>query len=394
LYKLADIITGINYKNFSYPSISHILLLQRVVRTKRWPAEFHPFIGLGGFPMGVNAEKEGIRQTVVQRKTAGFSKAWIGGILFTFAIAFVGTCLTKFPVIDRLGPMVTAILIAVIYRQFAGYPEAIRSGINFSAKRMLRFAIILFGFKLNVDTILHQGLGLLARDVGSIAIAILVTMMVAHWIKAEPSLSLMLAIGTGVCGAAAIAAVSPIMEGKDDDTAIGVGLIALVGTLFTIAYTLLEPIIHMTNIQYGIWSGISLHEIAHVAAAAAPAGQDALTIALLAKLGRVLLLVPLCLILAAWMKKKGSSDKQSKIEFPRFLFGFIATSLIGSYVPIPLVILQNLATASSFLLTAAMVGLGLNVSFKALRTKALKPFIAMLAASVVLSIATYLSIIL
>ncbi|GIM44919.1 membrane protein [Collibacillus ludicampi] len=344
--------------------------------------------------MRVNVEKEGIRQTVVQRKTAGFSKAWIGGILFTFAIAFVGTCLTKFPVIDRLGPMVTAILIAIIYRQFAGYPEAIRSGINFSAKRMLRFAIILFGFKLNVDTILHQGLGLLARDVGSIAIAILVTMMVAHWIKAEPSLSLMLAVGTGVCGAAAIAAVSPIMEGKDDDTAIGVGLIALVGTLFTIAYTLLEPIVHMTNIQYGIWSGISLHEIAHVAAAAAPAGQDALTIALLAKLGRVLLLVPLCLILAAWMKKKGSSDKQSKIEFPRFLFGFIATSLIGSYVPIPPIIMQNLATASSFLLTAAMVGLGLNVSFKALRTKALKPFIAMLAASVVLSIATYLSIIL
>jgi uncharacterized integral membrane protein (TIGR00698 family) len=344
--------------------------------------------------MGVNVEKAVIQQTVVQCKTAYLSKSWMGGVLFTFAIAFVGTGLTKFPVIDRLGAMMTAILIAVIYRQFAGYPEAIRSGIHFSAKRILRFAIMLFGFHLNVDTIVHQGIGLLARDVGSIAIAILVTMLVARGIKAEPSLSLMLAIGTGVCGAAAIAAVSPIMKGKDDDTAIAVGIIALVGTIFTIAYTWLEPIFHMTNIQYGIWSGISLHEIAHVAAAAAPAGQDALAIALLAKLGRVLLLVPLCFFLAAWMKRKGTSDTQSKVEFPRFLLGFLAASLIGTYVPIPQFILRNLDTVSSFLLTAAMVGLGLNVSFKALRTKAFKPLLAMLVGSIVLSITTYLSTIL
>ncbi|HJV45255.1 MAG TPA: putative sulfate exporter family transporter [Bacillota bacterium] len=319
---------------------------------------------------------------------------WIGGILFTFIIAVIGISAAKLPLIEKLGPMVTAILIAMIYRQVAGYPEAVRSGVQFAGKKILRMAIILFGFKLNVEIILHQGLGLLARDAITIILAMAVTLLIARWLKADFSLSLLLAVGTGVCGAAAIAAVSPIVKAKDDETAIGVGIIALMGTIFTILYTILRPILQLSDLQYGIWSGISLHEIAHVAAAAAPAGQDAVAVALLAKLGRVLLLIPLCFILAAWMKKKNATDGQVKVEFPWFLIGFIVTSLIGTYVPIPKAFMQDLATLSSFLLTAAMVGLGLNVSLQALRTKAFKPLISMTIASIVLSIFTFFLVIL
>lgn len=129
-------------------------------------------------------------------------------------------------------------------------------------------------------------------------------MLLAKLFKANSSLSLLLGIGTGVCGAAAIAAVSPILKAKDEDTAIGAGIIALVGTIFAITYTILRPFLPLTDLQYGVWSGVGLHEIAHVALAGAPAGPDALAIALLAKLGRVFLLVPLSFILMYWMKRK------------------------------------------------------------------------------------------
>lgn len=320
------------------------------------------------------------------------SLLFIGGILFTFAIAFAGIVVARVPYIEKLGPLVAAILLAIGYRQVVGYPEIIKPGIQFSAKKILRFAIILFGFRLNLEIILNQGLGLLVRGAISIAVAMVITLLVAKWLKADNSLSLLLAVGTGVCGAAAIAAVSPIIKSKDEDTAIGVGIIALMGTVFTIIYTILRPFLPLTDIQYGIWSGISLHEIAHVAAGAAPAGEDALAIALLAKLGRVLLLIPLCFLITYWMKRKNSTDNQVKVDFPWFLIGFIITSLIGSYVPIPQIYLNGVATFSAFLLTAAMVGLGLNVSFKALRTNALKPLVSMIIASVILSIVTYLSI--
>lgn len=320
---------------------------------------------------------------------------WLMGILFTAALATIGLLLAQAPGLDHIGPLACAIVLSVIYRQLFGYPEPLRAGIQFSSKRLLRFAIILFGLKLNIDTVLHQGLDLLLKDAAVITFAVLMTVGLGKLLKAEPTLTLLLGVGTGVCGAAAIASVSPILKADDEDTAIGVGIIALVGTVFSVAYTFLRPFLPLSSLQYGIWSGISLHEIAHVALAGAPAGEDALAIALLAKLGRVLLLIPLCFILIFWMKRRSSNSNSTKIEFPWFLIGFVCMSLLGSYflgqtIPVSPSVMGNISTLTTFILSAAMVGLGLNVNLKDLRSRASKPLIAMLITSVILSVAAYL----
>ncbi|WP_198297590.1 YeiH family protein [Domibacillus aminovorans] len=330
-----------------------------------------------------------------EKKSVSF-RQWIGGICFTFMIALLGYLLAKLPGFDHVGQLASAIVIAVMYRQFFDYPELLRLGIEFASKKLLRFAIILYGLKLNIGTVLQDGLGLLVRDVGVIIFAILLTIWLAKLFKADKNISLLLGIGTGVCGAAAIAAVAPIIKSNDEDTAIAVGIIALVGTIFAIAYTIIRPFLPLSNIEYGIWSGISLHEIAHVVLAAAPGGQDALAIGLLAKLGRVFLLVPLCFIFMYAMKKKISGDKSSdaKVEFPWFLIGFMIMSMIGSYVlgvsnPVSDEWLNGISILTAWCLTSAMVGLGLNVSLWDLRTKALKPLIAMGITSICLSILAY-----
>lgn len=322
--------------------------------------------------------------------------AWIGGVAFTFFIAFLGYLLAKLPGFDHIGQLASAIIIAVAFRQFFGYPEAIRSGIGFSSKRLLRTAIILYGLKLNIDTVLSDGLGLLVRDVGVIIFAIFMTLWLAKMFKADKNISLLLGVGTGVCGAAAIAAVAPIVKAKDEDTAIGVGIIALMGTVFAIGYTILRPFLPLDAIQYGMWSGISLHEVAHVALAGAPAGEDGLAIALLAKLGRVFLLVPLCFIFIAIMKRKskGTDEADAKIEFPWFLVGFIILSVLGSYVFGPIIpvsegVYEFISVLTTWLLTAAMVGLGLNVSLRDLRARALRPLAAMTVTSILLSVIAY-----
>jgi uncharacterized integral membrane protein (TIGR00698 family) len=231
-----------------------------------------------------------------------------------------------------------------------------------------------------------------------ITFAILFTIWLGKRLKAESSLTLLLGVGTGVCGAAAIAAVSPIVQAKEEDTAIGAGVIALVGTFFSITYTIIRPFLPLSDIQYGIWSGTTLHEIAHVALAGAPAGPDGLAIALLAKLGRVLLLIPLSLILMYWMKRKNTDHTdETRIEFPWFLIGFILMSVFGSYVlgksiPVTNEVLNQISFVTTFLLSSAMVGLGLNVSLLDLRTKALRPLMAMSITSIILSIITFFTI--
>jgi uncharacterized integral membrane protein (TIGR00698 family) len=331
-----------------------------------------------------------------KKSAADFSIGlWLGGVGFTFLLAALGFVLSKVPGFNHVGPLACAIVLAVLYRQFWGYPLKIRTGIQFSSKRLLRFAIILYGLKLNVDVILHQGIGLIFRDIAVITFAILFTIWLGKRLKAESSLTLLLGVGTGVCGAAAIAAVSPILKAKEEDTAIGVGIIALVGTIFSITYTIIRPFLPLSDIQYGIWSGTTLHEIAHVVLAGAPAGPDGLAIALLAKLGRVLLLIPLSLILMYWMKRKNTGQtEETKVEFPWFLIGFILMSVFGSYVlgksiPVSDEVLDQISRATTFLLSAAMVGLGLNVSLRDLRTKAFRPLVAMSMTSIILSILTF-----
>lgn len=332
--------------------------------------------------------------------------AWLLGIAFTALIALIGWYAAGIPGLGKLGPLACSIALAVAYRQLWGYPEALRQGIQFCSKTLLRLAIILFGLKLDMSLVLHDGLGLLLRAAAVIAFAVVLTVWLGKRFKADPGITLLLAIGTGICGAAAIAAVSPLLQTKDGDTAIGAGMIALVGTVFAVGYTLLRPFLPVDDLQYGVWSGISLHEIAHVALAAAPAGPDALAAGLLAKLSRVLLLVPVCLLLVVWKNRGSKAGRTSnaspepshtKIAFPWFLLGFIATSTIGSYVigdmvAIPAAILNGVASGTTFLLSMAMVGLGLNVNLKQLRSKALKPVLAMSVTSVLLAVLTYVSV--
>ena len=72
------------------------------------------------------------------------------GIMFTFTIVIISYILAKFPILHTIGALAIAIIFAMIYRQVIGYPEHIRPGITFASKRLLKFAIILYGLKLNI----------------------------------------------------------------------------------------------------------------------------------------------------------------------------------------------------------------------------------------------------
>ncbi|TKD71392.1 YeiH family protein [Pseudalkalibacillus hwajinpoensis] len=328
-----------------------------------------------------------------QQQTLTPSVRFILGITFTFFIALMGYYLAMVPGFALTGQLASAIFISIIYRQIAGYPEWLRAGITFSSKKLLRFAIILYGIKLNVSLILQDGLPILLLGAAVIAFALLSSVWLSKAINANRSITLLVGAGTGICGAAAIAAVAPIVEAKEEDTAIGVGIIALFGTIFSVGYTIVLPFLPLTSAEYGIWSGISLHEVAHVALAAAPGGETALAMGLLAKLGRVFLLVPVCFLFMYIVKKKNTGSKQ-QVPFPWFLVGFILMSLAGTYILGPVIPFSETAMTAvtevtTWCLTAAMVGLGLSVSLKDLKNKALKPMAIITIVSLTLSILTF-----
>ncbi len=317
------------------------------------------------------------------------------GILFTLFIAVISFGIAQLPGFTYIGPLATAIILAFIYRQIFGYPDRLRSGIQFSAKVLLRAAIILYGLKLNIDTVFTEGLPLLMKSAIVIALAILLSYTLAKIFKADMTLSMLLGVGTGVCGAAAIAAVAPIIKAKDEDTAVSVGIIALLGTVFSIFYLIIRPYLPIGDVAYGVWSGLSLHELAHVALAAEPAGEEALAFALLAKLSRVFLLVPLCFIFIWYMRRKQSRTGEAKVAFPYFLIGFILMSLLNSYVFGNAVVLPEgtmdlISNLTTLLLTMAMIALGLNINMKDMAGRTLRPFAIIFFVSILISVMVYI----
>lgn len=290
--------------------------------------------------------------------------------------------------LNYLGPLAIAILIAVIIRNTLPYPQKWKTGIDFAAKKILRFAIILYGIRLNIAVVAHEGLPLIARAAGVIVGAILLTIIIGKLLKVEDNLMMLLAFGTGICGAAAIAAVSPILKAKEEDTAMAVGMIALMGTIFSLLYPAVGSLLHLAPAVYGYWSGFSLHEIAHAALAGAAYGDESLTPALLSKLSRVLLLFPVTLVLVGFLKfKKGGTGQ--KASFPYFLLGFLAVSALGTWGTqqgfLSASVEDAIAQTGTFFLAVAMAALGMSVDLKELKSRALKPLLMMTIVSIILS---------
>lgn len=319
----------------------------------------------------------------------------VQGMVLTLILALVAKELATLPVLGIMGSMVLAIVLGFSWRSLMGIPEAATVGINYTSKKILRYGIILMGLRLDIPKILAAGPQVILLDILAILIAMTVISLLGKKVGLNKRLATLIAVGTGICGAAAIAAAAPVVKARDDETAISVAIIALLGTLFTIIYTLLYPLLNLTQLQYGLFAGSTLHELAHVIAAAQPGGVASVDLALLVKLGRVALLVPVVLLLGVIFSsdnKREATRNWRQLPVPWFILGFLALSAINTANILPPFLTAALLQGGIFLLTMAMAGLGLNVSLDVIRKVGTKSLGVGLAGSLILSITGWLVI--
>lgn len=289
------------------------------------------------------------------------------GFIMTLIVALVSKLLAGLPILSVMGTMVTAIVLGMIWRAVAGMPKRAQPGIDFSAKKLLRLAIILMGIRLDIKDIIVAGPKVILMAVLVITFTLLLIPRLGKRFGVDPVLSILVASGTGICGAAAIAGVAPMVKADEQRTAISVAIIAVLGTTFTFIYTFLHSAISIPDYIYGILAGSTLHELGHVIAASAVGGQQSVDTALIMKLTRVAFLVPVAFILGiAFMDKEERKNISFKdLPIPWFVLGFIAFSIINTLNFLPPSVISFLTQASVFVMTMAMAGLGFNVDLKA-----------------------------
>lgn len=317
---------------------------------------------------------------------------FVQGIGLTLVLALLAKCLSGFPFLNMMGQLVIAILLGMIWRAVLGVREETVTGISFSSKKLLRYGIILLGVRLNLLDIIHAGPKLLAIALINIIFALFVVYGISKCFKVQNRLGMLTACGTAICGAAAVVAISPQIKANDQETAISAAIVAILGTIFTLIYTISYPVLGLTPLGYGVFSGATLHEVAHVIAAAAPGGKDAVDMAVIVKLTRVAMLVPVAIFIGYWanrleMKERGEARRANwkSIPIPWFIFGFILMSGVNTLNMIALEWTNQIIVIAYLLIAMAMAGLGLNVDLVTFRRLGIKAFIAGLIGSVLLA---------
>lgn len=288
--------------------------------------------------------------------------------------------------LPAVSALVVAIVLGVVAANAARLPAATAAGIAFSAKRLLRAGIVFLGLQLVLSDILDLGAPMLLVVVGIVAGGLGGTIVLGRMLRVRPGLTLLIGCGFSICGAAAVAGAAGVTDPDgeaEEDTITAVALVVIFGTLMIPLAPLLAGLVGLDAHTAGLWTGGSVHEIAQVVAAGGIIGTGALTVAVIVKLARVLLLAPVVAALSIRQRRLAragaapdtptASAKLPPIV-PLFVVGFIAMVLARSFLPLPGVALSTGNLLQTGLLSAAMFGLGCGVKIRALAEVGPRPF--------------------
>jgi len=318
----------------------------------------------------------------------------ISGILFVAIFAAAATYIADLAPIKALGlsPLVIGIVMGIFYANTLHNktPKAWQSGITFSGKKILRFAIVLYGFRITFQQIAEVGIdGFLVS-----LIMLTSTLILGSWLGTkifgmEKDTSILTASGAAVCGAAAVLATEPVLKAEEYKTAIAVSMVVLFGTISMFLYPVLYTTIienstgffHMTAREFGIYVGGTIHEVAQVVAVPASipgAPTEMADAAVIVKMTRVIMIAPMLIILGlylAWSAKKegGEISGKTKLVIPWFAVYFIMVAGFNSFHLLPLNIVDIINEVDTFLLTMAMTALGMGTIFAKFKGLGLAP---------------------
>lgn len=314
-------------------------------------------------------------------------KEEIPGILLAASIAVPAWLIgSNYPIVG--GP-VLGILLGMIFA-FINRPAYLEKGLTFTSKRVLQFAIILLGFDMNLYQVIEVGGKALLLMLFTLTAAFLSAFLLGKALKVERKVNILIGVGTAICGGSAIAAAAPVIKAKDEDIAHSISTIFLFNVLAAFLFPALGHLMQMTNYHFGLWAGTAINDTSSVVAAGYSYSAQSGDLAVIVKLTRTLMIIPVTLILALFTMRKDPHGHASEYRlsriFPWFILGFAAASISATFLPVPSVLIALLPRAGKFMIVMAMASIGLNTNLPKLLKNGTRPIILGLGCWFVLSV--------
>lgn len=291
------------------------------------------------------------------------------GVLFCIAIAVPAWFLGK--ALPVVGGPVFAILMGILLNQIIKKTEGLQPGIKFTSKKILQYAVILLGFGMNLSDILAKGKQSLPIILSTISTALIIAFVLYQLMKTPAKTSVLIGVGSCICGGSAIAATAPVIDADEEEIAQSISVIFLFNVAAALLFPALGGMLGLTNEGFGLFAGTAINDTSSVTAAAAAwdgiYGSHTLEAATIVKLTRTLAIIPITLILSLWQMKKAKKENKEgggnfnlKRIFPFFILFFVLASVITTVFSLSQTVTAPLKDLSKFFIIMAMAAIGFN----------------------------------
>lgn len=331
---------------------------------------------------------------------SGIMLCIITAITAIYLSNYVGITLLEFKK-SPLSPIIFAILLGLIINNMTIRLVKLESGFKFCIKYLLKLGIIFLGIRISLLDFVLYGSKSLIVVIPCILCTIILISLLKDKFDVSENLSLLIAVGTSICGATAIVALAPTINAKKTEITYAIANITVFGLLAMFIYPIVANLVFSNDLSIGLFLGSSIHETAQVAGsgliyAEQYSREDVVGIAMLTKLVRNTLMVIVIPYLAhRSLSNNNTKPNVSKI-FPYFIIGFIVFGLVrtfGDYYFLTQndsiinnwnLIIHYIKKLAEFLLIIAMAAIGYNTNFKYFKKLGIKPFyLGFIAASMV-----------
>lgn len=251
------------------------------------------------------------------------------------------------------------------------------------SKYLLQISVVGLGFGMNLHQSLQAGKeGMIFTIISVIGVMILGAFL-GKLLKINRKNSYLISSGTAICGGSAIAAVAPVIDADENDTSLALITIFVLNAIALFIFPPIGRALDLSQVQFGTWAAIAIHDTSSVVGAGAAYGDEALKVATTIKLTRALWIIPLAFVSAFIFKTKGR-----KASIPYFIIWFVVAMLINTYFALPQIITTNIVFIAKKLLTVTLFLIGCGLSVSALKAVGVKPLLLGVILWVIISVVT------
>lgn len=239
-----------------------------------------------------------------------------------------------------------------------------------ASKYLLQIAVIGLGFGMNLHESLKAGTDGILFTIISVVSVIIIGILVGKFYKVDKVTSYLISSGTAICGGSAIAAVGPIVRADESQMSVSLATVFVLNAIALFIFPTIGQWLNLSQIQFGTWAAIAIHDTSSVVGAGSAYGEEALKVATTVKLTRALWIIPLSIFTTFYFKSKGD-----KLYIPWFILFFIIAMLLNTYLNIPTKVTSSIVAVSRQCLTLTLFFIGAGLSRNTLKNVGSKPLL-------------------